>query len=62
MAGNIYIIDSARVHPVDVPVTTMFKCMTKWGTGSGELLATTHAKLPGATIPKKAVDLVNWLK
>ena len=39
MAGNIYIIDKARVHPVDVPATTIFKCITKWGTGAGDLLA-----------------------
>ncbi len=39
MAGNIYIIDSARVHPADVPVTTMFKCISKWGAGAGDLLA-----------------------
>jgi len=37
-AGSIYIIDSARVHPLDVPVTTMMKCITKWGSHSGELL------------------------
>jgi uncharacterized membrane protein len=52
MAGNIYIIDSARVHPVDVPVTTMFKCISKWGTGAGDLLAAlppqTAATPPGA--------------
>jgi uncharacterized membrane protein len=44
MAGSIYIIDSARVHPVNVPVTSMFKCMTKWGTGAGELLAAMHSE------------------
>lgn len=38
-AGTIYIIAASRVHPVDVPVTTMFKCVTKWGTGAGELVA-----------------------
>ena len=38
-AGTILIIDGARVHPVDVPLATAFKCITKWGTGAGELLA-----------------------
>ena len=38
-AGTIFIIDGARVHPVNVPVTKALKCVTKWGTGSGELLA-----------------------
>jgi phosphoglycolate phosphatase len=28
---------------VDVPVTTMMKCISKWGTGSGELLAALHS-------------------
>lgn len=37
-AGTIFIIDAAPVHPVDVPVTKMFKCIAKWGTGAGELL------------------------
>ena len=38
-AGTIMIIAAARVHPVEVPVATMFRCVTKWGTGTGELLA-----------------------
>ena len=45
MAGTIYIIDTARAHPVNVPVTKMFKCVGKWGAGAGELLAAT----PGET-------------
>jgi uncharacterized membrane protein len=39
MAGSIFIMPSRRVHPIDVPVTTMMKCISKWGTGSAELLA-----------------------
>ena len=39
MAGAIFIMPSERVHPVDVPVTTMMKCISKWGTGTSELLA-----------------------
>jgi uncharacterized membrane protein len=38
MAGSIFIMPSERVHPLDVPVTTMMKCISKWGTGSGDLL------------------------
>jgi uncharacterized membrane protein len=38
-AGAIYIMDRARVHPIDVPLTTVFRVVTKWGTGAGELLA-----------------------
>jgi uncharacterized membrane protein len=50
MAGNIYIIDQARVHPVDVPVATMFKCITKWGAGTGDLFAAL------SSTKKKTVD------
>lgn len=39
MAGSIFIMPSDRVHPVDVPVTTMMACISKWGSGSAELLA-----------------------
>jgi uncharacterized membrane protein len=39
MAGSILIMPSGRVHPVDVPVPTMMKCISKWGTGSSEILA-----------------------
>jgi uncharacterized membrane protein len=39
MAGSIFIMPSDRVHPIDVPVTTMMKCISKWGAGSSELLA-----------------------
>jgi uncharacterized membrane protein len=38
MAGSIFIMPSERVHPIDLPVTTMMKCISKWGTGSSELL------------------------
>lgn len=38
-AGSILIIAESRVHPINVPVTKLIKCVTKWGTGSGELLA-----------------------
>ncbi len=56
MAGSIYIIDRARVYPVDVPVTTMFSCITKWGTGSAALLAAMQKKplgKPPASSPAK---------
>jgi uncharacterized membrane protein len=39
MAGAIFIMPSERVHPIDVPVTTMMKCISKWGAGTSELLA-----------------------
>jgi uncharacterized membrane protein len=39
MAGSVFIMPSSRVHPIDVPVTTMMKCISKWGSGSAELLS-----------------------
>lgn len=38
-AGSILIIADSRVHPINIPVTKLLKCVTKWGAGSGELLA-----------------------
>lgn len=38
-AGTVFIIAASRVHPINVPVTKMFQCVTKWGTGSTALLA-----------------------
>ena len=44
MAGAILIMPSDRVHPVDVPVATMMKCISKWGAGSSELLASMKSR------------------
>ena len=37
LAGAIYILESARVHPIDVPFTQAFKTISNWGAGSKEL-------------------------
>lgn len=39
LAGAIYVLSAARVHPVDVPFTQAIKVMTRWGSGSKELVA-----------------------
>lgn len=39
MAGNILIMPTVRIHPVDVSVPVMMKCISKWGSGSGQILA-----------------------
>lgn len=44
MAGVIYILPPERVHPVDVPLAKAMLCVTKWGVGSGELLAAMRPK------------------
>jgi len=44
MAGAIFIMPSDRVHPIDVPVATMMKCISKWGEGTSELLASLKSR------------------
>jgi uncharacterized membrane protein len=39
MAGSVFIMENTRVFPLDVPVTTMMRCVSKWGAGSGKLMA-----------------------
>lgn len=41
-AGNIFIVSAERVYPTDVPVMKLFQCVSHWGMGSGELLASTR--------------------
>jgi uncharacterized membrane protein len=39
LAGAIYILTAARVHPVNVSFTQALKVITRWGSGSRELVA-----------------------
>lgn len=41
-AGALYILTPERVHPVNVPMHRMIKCITRFGMGSGDLLAAMH--------------------
>ena len=38
-AGAVYILDRERVHLVDVPFTQAMKSVSRWGSGSKELVA-----------------------
>jgi uncharacterized membrane protein len=38
-AGAVYILDRDRVHPVDVPFTQAIKSISRWGSGSKDLVA-----------------------
>ena len=49
MAGALYILPRARVHPVDVSFTTALKVFTKWGTGAGEFV---RAMRPASASPQ----------
>jgi len=37
--GAVYILTPDRVHRLDVPLTTLVKCVTRWGAGSRDLVA-----------------------
>jgi uncharacterized membrane protein len=39
LAGAVYILDRARVHPLNVPFTQAIKAVSRWGSGSKELVA-----------------------
>jgi uncharacterized membrane protein len=38
-AGAVYILNGTRVHPVDVPFVQAIQSITKWGSGSKNLVA-----------------------
>ena len=39
LAGAVYILDRKRVHPLDVPFTDALRAISKWGSGSREMVA-----------------------
>jgi uncharacterized membrane protein len=39
LAGAIYILAAARVHPVNIPFPQALKVITRWGSGSRDLVA-----------------------
>ena len=45
-AGAIYILSADRVHRIDVPLATALGCITRWGTGTGALLAAMPQQRP----------------
>jgi len=38
-AGAVYILNPQRVHPLDIPFTQALKPISRWGSGSKELVA-----------------------
>lgn len=42
-AGAVYVLAAHRVHPVDVPLTQAIKSISRWGTGSRELVTAMEA-------------------
>ena len=43
-AGAVYILDRARVHPIDVPFTQAIRSVSRWGSGSKDLVAAMKAR------------------
>jgi len=39
LAGAVYILGRARVHPLDIPFTQAIKSVSRWGAGSKDLVA-----------------------
>jgi len=39
LAGSVYVLTSDRVHPLDIPFTTALKSVSRWGSGTKELVA-----------------------
>lgn len=39
LAGSVYILDRGRVHPLNVPFTTVLKSISQWGAGAKDLVA-----------------------
>ncbi len=46
-AGAVYVLDRARVHPVDVPFTQAVRTISRWGSGSGEMVAAMRSRPSG---------------
>lgn len=44
LAGAVYILESKRVHPLDVPFTEALRAVSRWGSGSKELVAAMEKK------------------
>ena len=51
MAGAILIMPLERVHEIDVPIGTILGCVSKWGTGAGELLAAMKPRPASPSLP-----------
>jgi uncharacterized membrane protein len=45
-AGAVYVLDRARVFPLDVPFTDAIKVVSRWGSGAKDLVAAMEKKAP----------------
>jgi hypothetical protein len=45
-AGAVYILSRDRVHPIDIPFTQAIRAVSRWGSGSKDLVAAMRKKDP----------------
>jgi len=50
-AGAVYILNAARVHPIDVPFAQALQTISKWGSGSKALVAAMKEPNPASVSP-----------
>ena len=53
LAGAIYILETERVHPVNVPFTQAVKVVTRWGSGAKELVEAMPARRTPPRVTKR---------
>jgi len=46
LAGAVYILTRERVHPLDIPFTQAIKTVSRWGSGSKDLVAAMTKAVP----------------
>jgi uncharacterized membrane protein len=51
LAGAVYILTPERVHPLDIPFTEAIKSISRWGSGSKDLVAAMRRQGAGAPPP-----------
>jgi uncharacterized membrane protein len=53
-AGAVYVLDAERVHIVDIPFTQAVSSISRWGSGSKELVAAMRTEQRGPLQPEHA--------
>ncbi|HKD48785.1 MAG TPA: DUF502 domain-containing protein [Rhizomicrobium sp.] len=49
-AGDVYILEASRVHPLDVPLTQALGVLARWGSGAKDLVAKMEGNLTGGVV------------
>jgi uncharacterized membrane protein len=50
LAGAVYVLSRERVHPLDVPFTQAIQTVSRWGSGSKELVAAMQKRSPAEAV------------